>query len=150
MNKKQTDSDFIKFLPSQPGKEFEVKKHLNRLRDIKNPNRKNNNNNAGGNLFPPGPGGDGNVFPPGQGPRPNLGVPPPPPSINEFVQPEEYELQNRFNNLRSTSSPPSSFANAPNFNFPAQTSSFNLNRARALRRVYLQLWIDISKNLLNL
>ena len=88
MNKKQTDSDFIKFLTSQPGKEFEVKKHLNRLRDIKNPNRKNNNNNnAGGNLFPPGPGGDGNVFPPGQGPRPNLGVPPPPSSINEFVQP---------------------------------------------------------------
>ena len=90
------------------------------MRDVKNPNRKNNNNindNAGGNLFPPGPGGDENLFPPGP---PGLG-PPPPPSV-----PEEYELQNRFNNLRGTSSPPPFFANnAPNFNFPAQTSSFN-------------------------
>ena len=57
LNKKQTDSDFIKSLSSQPGKEFEIKKRLNRLSDIKNPSRKNNNN--GGNLFSPGPGGDG-------------------------------------------------------------------------------------------
>ena len=40
LNKKQTDSDFIKSLPSQNGKEFEVKKRLDRLRDIKNPSRK--------------------------------------------------------------------------------------------------------------
>ena len=66
------------------------------MRDIKNPNRKNNNNNnAGGNSFPTGPGGDGNLFPPGQGPRPNLGVLPSPPSINEFVEPEECEPQKK-------------------------------------------------------
>ena len=87
-NKKQTDSDFIKSLPSQPGNEFEIKKLLGRLRDIKSPNRKNNNNNndnTGANLFHPRPGGDGNLFPPGP---PGLGPTPPPPI------PEEYELQN--------------------------------------------------------
>lgn len=34
LNKKQTDSDFIKSLPNQPGKEFEIKKRLDRLRGI--------------------------------------------------------------------------------------------------------------------
>ena len=51
-NKKQTDSDFIKSLPSHPGKEFEIQKRLDRLRDIqkfnKNNNNDNNNNNDGG------------------------------------------------------------------------------------------------------
>ena len=40
LNKKQTDSDFIKSLPSQPGKKFKIKKRLHRLSDIKNPSRK--------------------------------------------------------------------------------------------------------------
>ena len=40
LNKKQTDSDFIKSLPSQPGKEFEIKKCLDRLRDIKKTQQK--------------------------------------------------------------------------------------------------------------
>ena len=40
LNKKQTDSDFIKSLPTQPGKEFEIKKRLDRLRDKKKPSRK--------------------------------------------------------------------------------------------------------------
>ena len=131
LNKKQTDSDLIKSLPSQPGKEFEIKKRLDSLRNIKNPSRKSNNNNnnsnnnAGGNLFP-GPGDDGKLFPLGPGPRSNLGFPPPPPTINEFIQPNEYKLQNRFNNLRGTSSPPHFFVkNASNFNIPAQTSRFN-------------------------
>ena len=30
--KKQTESDFIKSFPSQPGKEFEIKKRLDKLR----------------------------------------------------------------------------------------------------------------------
>ena len=51
-NKKQTDSDFIKSLPSHLGKEFEIQKRLDRLRDIqkfnKNNNNDNNNNNDGG------------------------------------------------------------------------------------------------------
>ena len=35
LNKQQTDSDFIEFLPSHPGKEFEIQKRLDKLRDIK-------------------------------------------------------------------------------------------------------------------
>ena len=34
IKKKQSDSDFIKSLPSQPGKEIEIKKRLDRLRGI--------------------------------------------------------------------------------------------------------------------
>ena len=82
LNKKQTKNDFIKSLPSVPGKEFEIKKRLDRLRDIKNPSRKNNNNNNGnynnnngGNLFAPGPGDNGSLFPPRLGT--GLGLPPP-------------------------------------------------------------------------
>ena len=132
LKKKQTDSDFIKCLPSQPGKEFEIKKHLDKLRDIRNPGRRNNNNNninnnAGGNLFS-GLGSDGDLLPPGPGPkpdlRPDLDFPPSTPTINDFIRPDKYEFQNRFNNLRGTSSPPPFSANnAPNFNFP--TSSFS-------------------------
>ena len=32
LNKKLTNSDFIKSVPSHPGKEFEIKKRLDRLR----------------------------------------------------------------------------------------------------------------------
>ena len=58
LNKKQTGSDFIKSLPSDPGKEFEIKKRLDRLRglttssDRKN-NNNNNNNNGGGRSWRP-------------------------------------------------------------------------------------------------
>ena len=49
IKKKQSDSDFIKSLPSQPGKEFEIQKRLDRLRGINsNEFKNNNNNNAGG------------------------------------------------------------------------------------------------------
>ena len=34
VKKKQSDSDFIKSLPSHPGKEFEIKKRLDKLRGI--------------------------------------------------------------------------------------------------------------------
>ena len=67
LNKKQTDSDFIKSIPSHPGKEFEIKKRLDRLRDLKrlntnnnNHNINNNNNNNSRNLFPPDPQGPNN------------------------------------------------------------------------------------------
>ena len=71
LNKKQTDNDFIKSLPSQPGKEFEIQKRLDTLNGIKRYGKKNNNNNDNnsGNLFsppPPGPGGDNDLFPPRQ------------------------------------------------------------------------------------
>ena len=63
MNKKQTDSEFIKSLPSHSGKEFEIQKRLDRLQGIKrfdNKNKKNNNNDdgdggAGGGFFGLGP-----------------------------------------------------------------------------------------------
>ena len=56
------DSDFIKSLPGQPGKEFEIKKCLDKLRETKTSffnnrnNNNNNNNNDDPNLFG-GPGG---------------------------------------------------------------------------------------------
>ena len=49
IKKKQSDSDFIKSLPSHPGKEFEIKKRLEKLKGTSNVfNNNNNNNNAGG------------------------------------------------------------------------------------------------------
>ena len=71
LSKKQTDSEFIKSLPSQPRKELEIQKQLDKLRDLKrinsnNRNNRNNNNNNNNNnndsnnnndngcLFPPG------------------------------------------------------------------------------------------------
>ena len=48
IKKKQSDSDFIESLRSQPGKEFEIQKRLERLKGIDNNNNNNNNNNAGG------------------------------------------------------------------------------------------------------
>ena len=58
LNKKQTDSDFIKSLPSQPGKEFKIPKRLDRLRDIKRFNKNNNNNNNNNNDD----GGGGGIY----------------------------------------------------------------------------------------
>ena len=67
LKKKQTDSDFIKSLPSHPGKEFEIKKRLDKLKGLDesdnnnnniNNNNINNSNNFGGNNINFGPGGD--------------------------------------------------------------------------------------------
>ena len=49
IKKKQSDSDFIKSLPSHPGKEFEIKKRLDKFRDRDDKYFNNNNNsNPGG------------------------------------------------------------------------------------------------------
>ena len=48
LRKKQTDSDFIRSLPSQSGKEFEIKKRLDRLRGVGKGMFVNNNSNQGG------------------------------------------------------------------------------------------------------
>ena len=60
LKKKQTDSDFVKSLPSHPGKEFEIKKRLDKLRGLdasdniynnnNNNNINNNNNNNNNNI----------------------------------------------------------------------------------------------------
>ena len=63
IKKKQSDSHFIKSLPGQPGKEFEINKRLDKLKGTKtsffNDRSNNNNNNDGPGLF----GGPG-VLPP--------------------------------------------------------------------------------------
>ena len=89
IKKKQSDSDFIKSLPSHPGKEFEIKKRLDKLREINTSflnNNNNNNNNNNSNLFGLGPGGQPPTSPrlddfldgPPQPPQP---PPPLPPSV---------------------------------------------------------------------
>ena len=94
IKKKQSDSDFIKSLPSHPGKEFEIKKRLDKLRGINdsgnnnnnsnNNNNNNNNNNINSNLF--GPEGDPPSLPGIEdfldNSRPPPPPPPPAPSIN--------------------------------------------------------------------
>ena len=152
MNKKQTDSDFIKSLPSHPGKEFEIQKHLGRLRGIKRFGNNNNNNNNNNNDDGDG-GGGGDLF--GLGPttpqNKNISSIPGVPDINEILNPlpEEYDdqqrldrqvpevddlLQQRLNSLRGISDPipqvrpdevPFFVNNASDFHIPAHTSSFN-------------------------
>ena len=51
INEKQSDSDFIKSLPSHPGKEFEIQKRLDRLRENNSNNFKRNNNSNTKNNF---------------------------------------------------------------------------------------------------
>ena len=122
LKKKQTNSYFIKYLPGVPGEKFEIKKHLDKLRDIKNPSRRNNNGNNSnngnnnGNLFPPRPRGE-DLFPPR--PPGSGGLPPPPPP----PRPDEFEDLQRPNILRRPSPPPFSQNNAPNFNIPARANA---------------------------
>ena len=52
INKKQSGIDFIKSLPSHPGKEFEIQRRLDILGGMNKNNNNNNNNFAGNsNLF---------------------------------------------------------------------------------------------------
>ena len=69
-------------MPSHPGKEFEIKKRLDKLRGINNSNNNNNNNNNNINnlnLFGPGPGGDPPSLPRIEDFLDNSRPPPPPP-----------------------------------------------------------------------
>ena len=97
LNKKKTDSDFIKSLPSHPGKEFEIQKRLDKLRDIKsfNKNDNNNSNNDGGD------GGGGNLFASSSTPprNNNNSFNPEVTDLNEILNPlpEEYDVQQRLN-----------------------------------------------------
>ena len=69
LRKKQTYSDFIRSLPSQPGKEFEIKKKLDKLRGVGKGTYLNNR--QGG--------------PPGGPDLSGLGPPPAPPNIEDLI-----------------------------------------------------------------
>lgn len=122
LKKKQTHSYFIKSLPGVPGKKFDIKKDLDKLRDIKNPSRRNkngnncNNGNNNGNLFPARPGGK-DLFPPRPPGSGGLRLLPPPPP------PDEFEDLQRPNILRRPSLPPFSQNNAANFNISARANA---------------------------
>ena len=78
IKKKQSDSDFIKSLPSHPGKEFEIQKRLDKLRGVSGNDFRNNNNNNN-----PGSGGGTNLN------LNNYGLdqsPPSLPTIEEFIE----------------------------------------------------------------
>lgn len=68
-------------MPGVPGKEFEIQKRLNRLKDKREPTARNNNNNNDGdnnnNLFLPPAGPYILPPPPPKSPDP-FGLPPPP------------------------------------------------------------------------
>ena len=79
IKKKQSDSDFIKSLPSHPGKEFEIRKSLDKLKGNKNDSFFNNNPGGGGG---PPPAGETNIDLNKYG----LDKPPPSlPTIEDFI-----------------------------------------------------------------
>ena len=98
LSKKKTDSEFIKSLPSHPGKEFEIQKRLDRLRGIDrydNNNNKNNNNDDGDG----GVGGDFFGLDPTAPQNKNISSIPGVFNINEILSLllEEYDVQQRLN-----------------------------------------------------
>ena len=97
INKKQSDSDFIKSLLSQSGKKFEIKKRLDRLKgksgsnNGNNDNNNNNNSNAGGpDLFGPGPGS----------------APPTLPTLDDFLDDDPFPSSNISLNTGTNLFPP--------------------------------------------
>ena len=114
IKKKQSDSDFIRSLPSHTGKEFEIQKRLDKLKGTSNVfnNNNNNNNNAGGG----GNTGGTNLN------LDNYGLNQPPPSlprIEDFIdnggappppQPPSAPInQNLFNTTNPLSTPKTDF-----------------------------------------
>ena len=125
LKKKQTDSDFIKSIPSHPGKEFEIKKRLDKLRGLNENdniyNNKNNNFNFGSGGEPPSLPNIEDFL--DGGTRPPQHSPPPPPSIN--------------GNLFNTS----------NAFIPPPTDDFNINNRKAPPTIWKN---DVGNNLLGL
>ena len=133
LKKKQTDSDFIKSLPSHPGKEFEIKKRLDKLKGLDesdnnnnnniNNNNINNSNNFGGNNINFGPGGDPPSIPSiknflDAGPRPPQPPPPPPPPPPPSISGNLFNTSNVFIptptddfNIKVNKAPPSIWKN---------------------------------------
>ena len=127
IKKKQSDSDFTKSLPSHPGKEFEIQKRLDALRENKSNNfkRNNNNNNNNNNSGSTGPSlfDRSNDFgvPPSLptiedfldgGTRPPQPSPPPPPSASSLFETKSNPFAappTNFNLNNSIVGPPTSF-----------------------------------------
>ena len=77
----------IKSIPSHPGKEFGIKKRLDKVKGLNESDNGYNNNNNNNNNHNFGPGGEPPSLPSIEdfldgGPRPPQPPPPPPPSIN--------------------------------------------------------------------
>ena len=108
MQKKVLASYLLKGAPITSGKNYEIPKRLDRLRDRQEPKSNNSNNNNSNNISPP-------PSPPSllalAGPSSGPFIPPPPPFIlppsGRFLEPFEQS------------------SNLGNFNIPAQTSRFN-------------------------
>ena len=117
LKKKGSDSDFIKNLPCQPGKNFEIKKRLDRLRGVTRfPKESSNNNKFPTPVRPFSPPLiDPSPWPPGSGPAGFNPFQPPPPS-------DPFTSRGRFN--PSPLQAPS-FNNFGNLNFGAQPSNLN-------------------------
>ena len=110
ISKKQSDSDFIKCLPSQPGKEFKIKKRLDKLRGNSSGFGTNNNNNN--NFGPPGNNfGGSDLFGP-------AGTPPPVPRLEDFLDGDP-------SNPSPSPPPAAPFNNLLNNNAPIQPPSSN-------------------------
>ena len=70
LRKKQTGSNFIRSLPSHPGKEFQIKKRVDKLRGVGKGTLVNNNQGV----------------PPGGPDLSSLGPPPAPPNIEDLIE----------------------------------------------------------------
>ena len=151
INKKQSDSDFIKSLPSQPDKEFEIKKRLDQLKGKSGfNNRKNNNNNNNNNSNA----GGQDLFGPG--------APPTLPTIDDFLdenpqplpfQPPNTPLNtgvNLFPPNAGAVQPPNSNFNVENFTVPNITTRgigndiFGSQAATAIRENKTKTQADID------
>ena len=133
VNKKGTDSDLIKNLPNQPGKEFEIRRSLDRLKGIKRFPKDNNNNNNEDDNFPPlvvpiSPQYIDPFPPPRPGLAPGSGPGFRPSSFNPFQQPppllppstDAFPSRGRYD---PPPPPAPSINNFPSFTFGTQPSS---------------------------
>ena len=138
INKKQSDSDFIKSLPSHPGKEFEIQKKLDRLRGKNSNNFKRNNSNNNNNNF----GSSGHsLFD-----RSNdIGVPPSLPTKEDFLDggprpPQPPPPQPPIgSNLFETESNNPFAATTFNLDDPIVTPSTNYAPPKGISNIYLDL-----------
>ena len=134
IKKRRSDSDFIRSLPSHPGKDFEIKKRLDKLRGINNNINNNNNNNNNNNIYP------SNLFGPGPG-----GDPPSLPRIDDFF------LDDIVNSGRPPAAPTINLKNyLSDFKQPEPPTSlddFKVNAPFKINKVLPTIWKGMGNNL---